>query len=59
MVPFIPDPLPDLSEKKLLILSGQYDPIVSKKQAEDLFSLLKSAGTKEEIKWQKSEQEIT
>jgi predicted esterase len=56
MVPFIPDPLPDLSEKKLLILSGQYDPIVSKKQGEDLFSLLKSAGTKEEIKWQKSEQ---
>jgi predicted esterase len=59
MVPFIPDPLPDLSEKKLLILSGQYDPIVSKKQAEDLFSLLKSAGTKEEIKWQTSGQEIT
>jgi predicted esterase len=59
MMPFIPDPLPDLSEKKLLILSGQYNPIISKKQAEDLFSLLKSAGTKEEIKWQKSEQEIT
>jgi predicted esterase len=56
MMPFIPNPLPDLSEKKLLILSGQYNPIVSKKQAEDLFSLLKSAGTKEEIKWQKSEQ---
>jgi predicted esterase len=56
MMPFIPDPLPDLSEKKLLILSGQYNPIISKKQAEDLFSLLKSAGTKEEIKWQKSEQ---
>jgi predicted esterase len=59
MVPFIPDPLPDLSEKKLLILSGQYNPIISKKQAEDLFSLLKSAGTKEEIKWQTSGQEIT
>jgi predicted esterase len=59
MMPFIPDPLPDLSEKKLLILSGQYNPIISKKQAEDLFSLLKSAGTKEEIKWQKSGQEIT
>jgi predicted esterase len=59
MMPFIPDPLPDLSEKKLLILSGQYNPIISKKQAEDLFSLLKSAGTKEEIKWQTSGQEIT
>ena len=54
MVPIIPNHLPDLSEKKIIILSGQYDPIVSKKQGEDLFSLLKSAGTKEEIKWQKS-----
>ena len=59
MVPFIPDPLPDLSEKKVLILSGQYDPIVSKKQAEDLFSLLKSVGAKVEIQWQTSGHEIT
>jgi phospholipase/carboxylesterase len=59
MVPFIPNPLPDLSEKKIIILSGQYDPIVSKKQAEDLFSLLKSTGAKVSIQWQSSGHEIT
>jgi phospholipase/carboxylesterase len=59
MVPFIPDPLPDLSEKKIIILSGQYDPIVSKKQVEDLFSLLKSTGAKVSIQWQPSGHEIT
>jgi phospholipase/carboxylesterase len=59
MVPFIPNPLPDLSEKKIIILSGQYDPIVSKKQAEDLFSLLKSTGAKVSIHWQSSGHEIT
>ena len=60
MVPFIPnDPLPDLSEKKVIILSGQYDPIVSKKQAEDLFSLLEGSGAKVEMQWQASGHEIT
>jgi predicted esterase len=60
MVPFIPDdPVPDLSEKKILILSGQYDPIVSKRQAEDLFSLLKKSGAKVEMQWQAAGHEIT
>jgi phospholipase/carboxylesterase len=60
MVPFIPnDPLPDLSAKKVIILSGQYDPIVSKKQAEDLFSLLEGSGAKVEMQWQASGHEIT
>jgi phospholipase/carboxylesterase len=60
MVPFIPDdPLPDLLEKKIIILSGQYDPIVSKKQAEDLFSLLKNSGAKVEMQWQAAGHEVT
>jgi phospholipase/carboxylesterase len=60
MVPFIPDdPFPDLSEKKIIILSGQYDPVVSKKQAEDLFSLLKNSGAKVEMQWQAGGHEIT
>ena len=34
MVPFFPNnPLPDLWENKVIILSGEYDPIFSKKQA--------------------------
>jgi len=59
MIPIIPNNLPDLSEKKIVILSGQYDPIVSKKQAEDLFSLLKKTDAKVSIKWQASGHEIT
>ncbi len=43
MLPFVPKPLPDLSEKKVVILSGRYDPIVSREQAESLFSLLENA----------------
>ena len=60
MVPFVPDePFPDLSGKKIIILSGQYDPIVSKKQAEDLFSLVKNLGAKVEMQWQAGGHEIT
>ena len=59
MIPIIPNNLPNLSEKKIVILSGQYDPIVSKKQAEDLFSLLKKTDTKVTIQWQESGHEIT
>ena len=42
-----------------MILSRQYDPIVSKKQAEDLFSLLKKTDAKVTIQWQESGHEIT
>ena len=59
MVPFVPDSLPDLSEKRVISLSGQYDSIVSQKQAEDLFLLLKNSGAEIEIHWQASGHEIT
>lgn len=59
MIPIIPNNLPNLYEKKIVILSGQSDPIVSKKQAEDLFSLLKKTDAKVTIQWQESGHEIT
>jgi len=59
MLPLVPKPLPDLSEKKVIILSGRYDPIVSKEQAESLFSLLQNAGAKVETQWQASGHELT
>ncbi len=59
MLPLVPKPLPALSGKKVVILSGQYDPIVSKEQAESLLSLLKNAGAKVEIQWQASGHELT
>lgn len=59
MLPFVPKPLPDLSGKKVALLSGRYDPIVSKEQAESLFSLLKNAGAKVEMQWNASGHELT
>ncbi len=59
MLPLVPKPLPDLSEKKVIILSGRYDPIVSREQAESLFSVLKNAGAKVEMQWQASGHELT
>jgi predicted esterase len=44
MVPFVPEILPDLTNKNIYISSGLYDPIVSKQVAERLFGLFKNAG---------------
>jgi phospholipase/carboxylesterase len=59
MVPLIPNNLTDLSEKKILLLSGQYDPIISEKQAEDFFSLLKRTDAKVSLQWRANGHEIT
>jgi len=34
MVPFVPYKIPDLSDKKVLLSAGMFDPIVSKSQTE-------------------------
>jgi predicted esterase len=39
MVPLVPETLPDLTKKHILMSSGLYDPIVSKQEAEKLFGL--------------------
>ena len=39
MVPLIPNPLPDLSTKKILLSAGVNDPIVSRTETENLFIL--------------------
>jgi phospholipase/carboxylesterase len=59
MVPLVPETLPDLSNKHILMSSGAYDPIVSKQQAEKLFGLFKNAGAKVSLSWQDSGHELT
>lgn len=44
MVPFTPDPLPDLSAVNVLMLSGRDDPIVPSANSERLADLLRRAG---------------
>lgn len=54
MMPLIPDPLPNLSDKKILLSSGINDPIVSKTETERLFKLLLKTNANVMLKWQNS-----
>ena len=58
MVPFVPNTLPDLSNKYIFMSSGLYDPIIPKQDAERLFSLFKNGGAKVSISWQNSGHEL-
>lgn len=58
MVPFVPNSLPDLSDKYIFMSSGLYDSLIPKQDAERLFSLFKSAGAKVSISWQNSGHEL-
>jgi phospholipase/carboxylesterase len=58
MVPCVPQILPDLTNKKIFMSSGLYDPIVSKQAAESLFDLFKKSGAKVSLYWQNSGHEL-
>ncbi len=59
MVPFVPQASPDLSNKYIFMSSGLMDPIVSKQEAERLYSMFKNAGAKVSLIWQQSGHELT
>lgn len=59
MVPFIPDVLPDLSRKFIILLEGIRDPIVSKQEAESLLKIFNNAHSNVTIKWQGSGHSLT
>jgi predicted esterase len=59
MIPLVPDTLPNLSSKHVLISAGLHDPIVQRYQTEDLFDLLKKAEAKVSIQWQNTGHELT
>ena len=54
MVPLIPNPLPDLSNKKILLAAGVNDPIVSRVETENLVRLFQKANANIVLKWQQS-----
>jgi predicted esterase len=54
MVPLIPNPLPNLSTKKILLSAGLNDPIVSKIETENLFKLFQKSNANIILKWQDS-----
>lgn len=51
MVPFEPDPLPDLSETSVFIGAGRADPLVSLEQVDRLADLLRRAGAAATLHW--------
>jgi phospholipase/carboxylesterase len=59
MVPLIPEVLPDLSTKHVLISAGLHDPIVPDHETKNLFNLLEKAGVADiSINWQNSGHEL-
>jgi predicted esterase len=44
MVPIVPEPLPDLKGMPVLVISGQYDPIIPAVEALQLVTMLRQAG---------------
>ncbi|MDW0178933.1 MAG: alpha/beta hydrolase [Nitrososphaeraceae archaeon] len=59
MVPFVPDVLPDLSKKSVILLEGLHDPIVSKQEAESLLKIFNKARSNVTMKWQDSGHNLT
>jgi predicted esterase len=59
MIPFRPDNLPELSEKKVLLSAGMFDPIVSKSQTEGLLKIFQMSRAKVTLKWQQSGHDLT
>ena len=51
MVPLVPDPLPQLSQVRVLIAAGRHDPIVRPDQSQALADLLTQAGADVTLHW--------
>jgi predicted esterase len=59
MVPFMPDTLPDLSRKPILILAGTRDSLVPREETERLSGLLERAGADVTLHWANATHGIT
>jgi len=59
MVPFMPDALPELSRKPILILAGTRDALVPKEETDRLASLLERAGADVTLRWADATHSIT
>jgi predicted esterase len=59
MIPFVPEAMPQLSGKPILILAGSRDSIVPKDETERLASLLRRAGADLTLRWADAAHGIT
>lgn len=51
MVPFVPEPLPKLAGRRVLVAAGRTDPVVPAGQSEQLAELLRRAGADVTVHW--------
>jgi len=51
MVPFVPDQLPDLSEKRILVAAGRHDPVANPAETRHLMELFSTAGAAVQVHW--------
>jgi len=54
MIPLFPNPLPNLSNKNILLSAGVNDPIVSRTETENLYRLFRKTNANVMLKWQQS-----
>ena len=59
MVPLVPDPMPDLSDKRVLICSGVIDQVVRRSEPERLQKLLGRAGAQVDLHWVNASHSVT
>ena len=59
MIPLVPEPLPNLSNKRVLVSAGLRDPIVASYQTKDLIDLLIRVRANVSVQWQNSGHELT
>lgn len=59
MVPRRGIDLPNLMDKKVLIIAGKNDPLCPAEESKDLFTLLEKAGAKVELHWENHGHQLT
>ena len=59
MVPLVPDPLPPLAGKHVLVSNGRADPTVAPAETERLVGLLRSSGADVTLEWQPGGHQLT
>lgn len=59
MVPFEPEAAPNLSGKPILLLNGEQDPIVPRKNAEALESIFRKAKANVQVHWESTGHALT
>ena len=58
MVPLMPDPLPNLGDRSVLISNGSYDSIIPEAQGRKLAEILRKSGAKVALRFQESDHQL-